>query len=200
MTKINYHDHNKQDHIHGENLLPAMQPQKSQIMKDLNANREIQDRPRINNEIRVYKVRLIDSKGDNVGVVDIRDALYKAREAGLDLVEVVPTSQPPVCKIMDLGKWLFEKKKKAKENTHKAPETHEIRLTPVINIHDIEIKSKKAIEFLSEGSKVILHFKVKGREAKHKELIVAVAQKFFEFVKEKATLEEKGGVYILSPK
>jgi translation initiation factor IF-3 len=161
---------------------------------------EDQDRPRINNEIRAYKVRLIDQTGTNLGVVRIEDALFKAREVSLDLVEVSPDGNPPVCKIMDLGKYLFEQKKKQKENYHKPPEPREIRLSTGIGQGDLEIKAKKAIEFLEEGSKVTLSFKLKGREAKKLDLVDDVVKRFFALVQEKSTLESKGGVHILIPK
>lgn len=158
------------------------------------------NRPRINHEIKVYKVRLIDQNGNNVGIVDTRDALNRARDAVLDLVEVSPTTNPPVCKIMDFRKYIFEQKKKMKENTHKAPETHEIRLTPNIDQHDIEVKARKATEFLEDGSKVILVFKVKGREAKQTEFINDVVKRFYALVDKLATLENKGEVFILHPR
>ncbi len=159
-----------------------------------------EDRPNINGEIRAYKVRLIDQSGNNVGVVDTRDALTKARDAALDLVEVSPDATPPVCKIMDFRKYVFEQKKRAKENSHKSPEDHEIRLSPNICQNDLETKARKAQEFLEDGSKVVLTFKVKGREAKKVDFIKDVINRFYVLVEKYSTLENKGGVYILHPK
>lgn len=159
-----------------------------------------EDRVRINDEIKSFKVLLIDQDGNNVGVISNRDALQKSKEAGLDLVEVAPLSVPPVCRIMDFRKYLFEQKKKAKENNHKSPEPHELRLSPNIGQNDLEIKAKKAIEFLLEGSKVNLTFNVKGREASKTELIRGVVARFFALVEKQATMESKGGVYTLTPK
>lgn len=158
------------------------------------------NRLRINNAIRAYKVLLIDQNGTNFGAVSINEATVKAREAGLDLVEVSPEVTPPVCRIMDFGKYIFEQKKKQKENFHKAPEPHEIRLSTGIGQSDLEIKAKKALEFLNDGSKVTLSFKLRGRELKKMDLVDAVVQRFFVLVQTKSTLENKGGVYVLIPK
>jgi translation initiation factor IF-3 len=162
--------------------------------------KETQDRPRVNNEIRAYKVRLIDQTGTNVGVVPVQDALFKAREAALDLVEVSPDANPPVCKIMNLGKYLFEQKKKQKDNFHKAPEPRELRLSTGIGQSDLEIKAKKALEFLEEGSKVTLTFKLKGRELKKMDLVEEVVKRLYTIVEAKSTLESKGGTFVLIPK
>ena len=194
MTKIKYRN-NQDNHYKEDNLQPALQ---KSLMPETNHHES--DRPRINDEIKCYNVRVIDNNGNNIGVITPREALQRAKQLGLDLVEVSPSAKPPVCKIMDFGKFLFEKRKKQKESFQKAPETHEIRLTPCIGVHDIEIKAKKALEFLTEGSKVILQFKLRGRETKHPELIKEVINKFYDFVKEKAVLESKGGSYTLVPK
>lgn len=158
------------------------------------------EKPRTNWEIKVPAIHLIDQNGEFVGIMSVKDAVTKAKAANLDLVEIVPNNKPPVCKIMDLGKWMFEQKKKAKSNMHKAPPLHEIRLTPNTESHDIEIKAKKAIEFLQEGSKIILQFKTKGREASKVQLIREVAEKFAKAVEAHATMEIKGDTFILSPK
>lgn len=173
---------------------------KAESVIDRDTKQSVEIRLRINNQIRAFKVRLIDQHGTNLGVVNCNEALYKAREAGLDLVEVSPDTNPPVCKIMDFGKYLFEQKKKMKENQHKAPEPHEIRLSPGIGQSDLEIKAKKALEFLSGGSKVTLTFKLKGREAKKIDLIEDVVKRFHKLVETASMLEIKGGSYVLIPK
>jgi translation initiation factor IF-3 len=155
---------------------------------------------RINEHIKSFKIRLIDDTGNNVGIIDTRDALAKSRQVGLDLVEVSPQAKPPVCKIMDYRKYIFEQKKKAKGNNHKSPETRELRLSISIGLHDLEIKARKAQEFLDEGSKVILSFKVSGREASKTELINDIAKRFYTLVEHSSTMESKGGVFILTPK
>ena len=159
-----------------------------------------EDRPRINDEIRAYNVRLIDSTGNNLGVVRVKDALFKAREVGLDLVEVSPQVVPPVCRILDFGKYMFELKKRRKDNEHKAPETKEIRLSPGIGQADLEIKARKAQEFLEDGSKVILQFKLRGRELSKMDLVNEVVNRFHKLVESISTLESKGGCFTLIPK
>lgn len=158
------------------------------------------EKPRVNWEIKVPQIKLVDSNGTFIGLMNVKDAVYKAKDAGLDLVEIVPTEKPPICKIMDLNKWIFEQKKKAKSNVHKAPATHEIRLTPNTGDHDISIKAKKAIEFLKEGSKIILQFKTKGREAKLYHIMKEIAEKFAKAVETHATMEYTGECFILHPK
>ena len=148
----------------------------------------------------LIQIRLIDSNGDNLGLFTVKDAITKAKSIGLDLIEINPIAKPPVCKIMDLGKYMFEVKKRKKENSQKPPETKEIRLTPSIGEHDLIIKSKKVEEFLDNGSKVIIQFKLKGREAKKYDLIKAIVIKFHELLKDKCNLEMKSDSYILIPK
>jgi len=155
---------------------------------------------RINDQIKAWKVRLIDQNGENVGVIGNKEALQKSREVGLDLVEIAPEANPPVAKIMDYGKYVFEQKKKVKDNTHKAPDDKEIRLTPNIEIADLEVKVKKIQEFIEEGSKVTLSFKLRGREMKHQYRCVEVVKKVTEIIKDIANVEEKGGVWIVSRK
>ena len=158
------------------------------------------DRPRTNWEIKVPQVRVIGPDGEFLGVMMTKDAVYKAKDLFLDLVEIVPTEKPPVCKIMDLGKWIYAEKKKHKDNTHKTPQMHEIRLTPNTEQHDIEIKARKALEFLKTGSKVSIQFKTKGREAKKFDLMKKIAMKFYDILKEHAEMDFTGDTFILHPK
>jgi len=112
---------------------------------------------RVNGGIRIPQIRLVDESNNQIGVVDTRAALERAREIGLDLVEVAPTSDPPVCRIMDYGKWLYEQKRKQRESrkkTHHASTLKEIRLRPETDPHDIDIKIKHAREFIEKGHKV----------------------------------------------
>ncbi|MBN1506810.1 MAG: translation initiation factor IF-3 [Sedimentisphaerales bacterium] len=129
---------------------------------------------RINTGIRADSVRLIDEGNNQVGVVSKEDALSKAREAGLDLVEVAPTSEPPVCRIMDYGKWLYQQKRRVRDS-HKKAQRHlatlkEIRLRPETDKHDLEVKSRHAREFLEKGHKVQFTLFFRGRQMLHKEL------------------------------
>lgn len=158
------------------------------------------EKPRSNWEIKLPQITLIDENGHFCGLVSTKDAIQKARDVGLDLIEINQNSKPSLCKIMNLGKFLFEKKKKKKENVHKSPPTHEIRLTPNTEDHDLEIKAKKAIEFLKEGSKVTIQFKTKGREAKMYSQIKNVAERFTKFIENYSTLEFKDNTYIFHPK
>jgi translation initiation factor IF-3 len=122
--------------------------------------------------IRISQVRLVDENNEQVGVVDTMEAKRRAREAGLDLVEVSPQSNPPVCRIMDYGKWKYQQKKKEqKARSHsKQSELKEVRLRPQIDEHDLLIKTNKSREFLDEGHKVQFTMQFKGREMAHREL------------------------------
>jgi translation initiation factor IF-3 len=126
------------------------------------------DTVRINERIRIRQVLLIDENGVQQGIVETRDAFQRAQTLGLDLVEVAPNSRPPVCKIMDFGKYKYEKKKKQKHV--KTARLHEIRLRPQIEEHDFQVKFRKIKEFLEGGDKVQIALKFSGREIVHKEL------------------------------
>jgi translation initiation factor IF-3 len=128
---------------------------------------------RINERIRAESVRLIDEENEQVGILRKSDALARAREAGLDLVEVAPTSSPPVCRIMDYGKWLYQQKRRVRE-AHKKHNYHtqtlkEIRLRPETDQHDLDIKINHARDFLSKGHKVQFTVFFRGRQMLHKE-------------------------------
>lgn len=164
-------------------------------------NKFQEDRPKINDEIKAFKIRLIDEGGNNVGIINTKDAVLKAKSVSLDLVEVMPNNEVPVCKIMDIGKYMFEKRKKQKENCHnKSPESREIRLSTRITQHDLEIKSQKIKEFIVEGSKVLLQFKLHGRESKHPELIASVVNNLSLLIGSFAIIENKAGTYIVHKK
>ena len=130
------------------------------------------DGPRINEEIRSREVQLIDQKGDNHGVVDTQIALAKAVEAGLDLVEIAPNSVPPVCKILDYGKYKYQAQKKAAEarKKQKVVEVKEIKLRPMIDDHDYDVKMRSMQRFFEEGDKVKVTLRFRGREMAHQEL------------------------------
>jgi translation initiation factor IF-3 len=130
------------------------------------------DGPRINTDIRAYRVLVIDDDGEKLGELSIEDALAKAEEAGLDLVEVAPNSVPPVCKIMDYGKFKFaEQKKKAEARKNaKAIEIKEIKLRPMIDDHDLGVKTRAMERFFEEGDKVKVTLRFRGRELAHQHL------------------------------
>ena len=128
--------------------------------------------PRINEEIRSREVQLIDTTGDNKGAVDIETALGLAQAAGLDLVEIAPNSNPPVCKILDYGKYKYQAQKKAAEarKKQKVVEVKEIKLRPMIDDHDYDVKMRSMKRFFEEGDKVKVTLRFRGREMAHQEL------------------------------
>jgi len=124
------------------------------------------DGPRINESIKAKQVRLIDELGENRGIVSIKEALQIADEAGLDLIEISPQAEPPVCKVLDFGKYKYEvqkRKNEAKKN-QKVVNIKELKLRPAIDVHDYEVKLKQAKKFLSQGDKVKFTMRFKGRE------------------------------------
>lgn len=159
-----------------------------------------EDKNKAKKKINAKEVRLIDHTGENLGIVSTSEAIKKAKDVDMDLIEVSTNTNSPVCKIMDYGKYLYEQSKKQKECSKSSKhEDKEIRLRPSIDKHDLEIKAKKAKEFLAEGRKVNISIKLKGRENRHIELVDEVVQKFYEILKDYAKLEDRGGSYILIP-
>src|SRR5215207_10002970 len=130
------------------------------------------DGPRINEEIRSSEVQLIDQTGHNHGPVDTQIAMERAREVGLDLVEIAPNSTPPVCKLLDYGKYKYQAQKKAAEarKKQKVVEIKEIKLRPMIDDHDYEVKMRAMRRFFEEGDKVKITCRFRGREMAHQEL------------------------------
>jgi translation initiation factor IF-3 len=130
------------------------------------------DGPRINEEIRVREIHLIDAEGHNLGNVTIADALAKAQEAGLDLVEISPNATPPVCKLLDFGKYKYQEQKKQAEarKKQKVVEVKEIKFRPMIDDHDYDVKMRSMKRFFEEGDKVKVTLRFRGREMAHQEL------------------------------
>jgi len=128
--------------------------------------------PKINDAIRAREVRLIDENGQNIGVVSKFDALARAEEAGLDLVEVSPDAEPPVCKILDFGKFKYQEQKKAAEarKHQKIVEIKEIKMRPGIDDHDYDVKMRAIRRFFEEGDKVKVTLRFRGREMAHQHL------------------------------
>ena len=120
----------------------------------------------VNEKIRAREVRLINQNGENVGLVSVSEALEMARDAGLDLLEISPQANPPVCKIMDYGKWKYEESKKQSEakKAQKVVETKELKIRPNIDVHDFQVKIKAAERFIEDGNKVKFTVRFKGRE------------------------------------
>lgn len=173
--------------VRGSGLLPELEPPltRSEEMKAIRrpirtAPVPQKDGPRANRDIRgVRDVQLIDETGANKGVVSFFDALKLAEEAGLDLVEISPNAAPPVCKILDYGKFKFEQQKKAAEarKKQKTVEVKEIKLRPGIDDHDYEVKMKAVRRFFEEGDKVKITLRFRGREMAHQELGIKLLER-----------------------
>ena len=138
------------------------------------------DRVRVNDRIRVREVRVIDETGAQLGIMPPAQALALARQKGLDLVEVAPNATPPVCRIMDFGKYVYEESKKTSHAKATASKIKEIELTARIDQHDFYTKLRHAEEFLDEGAKVKLRLKFRGREMAHTEIGFEVIRKAIE--------------------
>jgi translation initiation factor IF-3 len=150
------------------------------------------DELRINQEIDSRDVRLIDQDGGMIGVTSLRDALFRAESAGLDLVEVSPTAVPPVCKILDYGKFKYEAQKKANaaRKKQRVIEVKEIKMRPSIDDNDYGIKMKKVREFLDEGDKVKVTMRFRGREMAHQHLAMDLLNKVKEEIGDIAKVEQ----------
>ena len=140
------------------------------------------DGPRVNENIRAEKVRLVDADGEMAGVVSVPEALKMAEEAGLDLVEVSPNADPPVCKILDYGKYKYEQQKKAAEarKKQKTVDVKEVKIRPGIEKHDYEVKMRNARRFLEGGDKVKVTMRFRGREMAHQDIGLGVLRKMKE--------------------
>jgi len=128
--------------------------------------------PRINTDISVLRVRLVDQRGEMVGIVTRNEALEMAADAGLDLVEIAPGADPPVCKILDFGKYKYEEQKKKNEarKKQKIIEVKEVKFRPSIDDHDYDVKMRSMNKFIGEGDKVKVTMRFRGREQAHQEL------------------------------
>src|SRR6185436_19024772 len=137
------------------------------------------DGPRINEEIRAREVHLIDKDGHNLGNMTVPEALAKAQEAGLDLVEISPNATPPVVKILDYGKYKYQEQKKQAEarKKQKVVEVKEVKFRPMIDDHDYDVKMRSMHRFFEEGDKVKVTLRFRGRELAHPELGMKLLQK-----------------------
>jgi len=166
------------------------------------------DSLRINDEIRVREVRVTGADGEQLGIMQTRDALRLAEDQHLDLVEVAPKARPPVCRIMDFGKYRYEQQKRDKEarKKQKVITIKEVKLRPNIEQHDFEVKLKSAQRFVEEGNKVKVTIMFRGRELSHPELGSEILNKMSAAlgdtvtVERSAKLEGKNMTMILSPK
>jgi translation initiation factor IF-3 len=146
---------------------------------------------RINREIRADKLRVITEDGEQLGILSFREALARAEEMGLDLVEIAPTAKPPVAKIIDYGKYRYNQEKKEKENkkAQVVIKVKEIKLKPNIDTHDLQTKLKHAREFLQKGNKVRISIMFRGREMLHIDLGEKVVRQFCEDLSDISTIE-----------
>ncbi len=146
----------------------------------------------INEQIRESKVRLIDNNGEQIGVVDIEQAQDIADRAQMDLVKVSPNANPPVCRIMDYGKYRYEMQKKDKEakKNQKIIKVREMKMTPNIEEHDMSVKADKVKEFLEDGDKVKISVRFRGREMGHTEKGEDVLRDFFEKIEDLAVIDK----------
>ncbi len=162
---------------------------------------------RINEQIRVREVRLVDTEGAQLGIMPIKDALRIAEERQLDLVEIAPQAKPPVCRIMDFGKYKYEQSKKEKETRkkQKVMDVKEIKMRPNIEDHDFLVKVKNAERFLKEGNKVKVSIIFRGREIVHtqlgKQLLVRMADQIKDIgsIERQPKLEGKNMIMIITP-
>jgi translation initiation factor IF-3 len=146
----------------------------------------------MNERIRVREVRLIDAEGRQVGIVPTDEARKMATEAGKDLVEVAPDARPPVCKIMDYGKYKYEQRKKHTGHKVHHARLKEVRLRPKTEEHDYEVKLRHAKEFLEKGDKVQICLMFRGREIVHKDRGEALLQRFINDLQDLAKVERSG--------
>ena len=173
-----------------------------------NRNKPNQNKELVNENVRFPTVLLIGPNGEQLGTMSSREAQLKANEYDLDLYCVAPNAQPPVCKIINYGKFRFEQQKKAKEakkNQHTI-ETKEVQLTPQIGAHDMETKARAAIKFLQDGNKVKVGVRFRGRQMTHLEVGQEVMDKFIQLLSEYSVVEKPSNmegrwmIAILAPK
>ena len=166
------------------------------------------DNLKINEEIRAREVRVNSATGESLGIMSLRDALQMATEQQLDLVEVAPTAKPPVCRIMDFGKYRYEQQKREKEakKKQKVVTVKEVKLRPNIEQHDFNVKLKNALRFIEDGDKVKVTIMFRGRELSHpdlgRQILIKMAEELKELVvvEREPKLEGKNMIMILSPK
>jgi translation initiation factor IF-3 len=164
--------------------------------------------PRINRDIRAVQVQLIDAEGKNHGVINLDDAQRQAEEAGLDLVEIVPNATPPVCKILDFGKYRFLEQKKSSEarKRQKVVEIKEIKLRPGIDDHDYDVKMRSVRRFFEEGDKVKVTLRFRGREMAHQDIGFKLLQRVknetapIAKVEAEPSMEGRQMIMVLAPK
>lgn len=146
----------------------------------------------INEQIRDKEIRLVGENGEQLGIMSAKEAYFKAQDAGLDLVKIAPTAQPPVCKIVDYSKFRYEQTRREKENRKKqrTSETKEIQLSPNIAENDMNTKAEAARKFITKGNKVKVQLRFRGREMAHQQNGVAMLQNFCQKLEDVATVDK----------
>ena len=147
----------------------------------------------IDEEIRDREVRVVDESGEQLGIMPVRQALELADEKQLDLVKIAPNAKPPVCRLMDYGKYRFEQSKKEREirKNQKVITVKEVRLSATIEDHDVDVRVKNAVKFLKEGNKVKASIRFRGRQITHSEIGRQVMEEFAEKIKEFGVIERR---------
>lgn len=171
-------------------------------------NKRENDRARVNEQINVPEVRLIDADGNQAGIISTREALRAAEESGLDLVEISPTAKPPVCRIMDYGKFLFELSKKQAEarKKQKQIQVKELKFRPTTEDGDYQVKLRNLIRFLNHGDKVKVTLRFRGREMAHQDIGMKIMERLqqdtaeYGVVEQQAKREGRQLLMVLSPK
>ena len=166
------------------------------------------DGPRVNEEIRVPQVRLIDQDGEMIGVMSARDAVLRAFSVGLDLLEISPNAEPPVCKILDFGKFKYEQQKKKNEakKKQKVVEIKEVKVRPNIDENDYQVKMRAMKSFIEEGDKVKVTLRFRGREMAHQDIGIKVLERIrtemdaATKVEQMPKMENRQMVMVLSPR
>ena len=166
------------------------------------------DGPRVNEEIRAAQVRLIDEEGEMIGVMSARDAVARAYSVGLDLLEISPNADPPVCKILDFGKFKYEQQKKRNEakKKQKVIEIKEVKVRPNIDENDYNVKMRAMKSFIEEGDKVKVTLRFRGREMAHQDLGIKVLERIradmdaLTKVEQMPKLENRQMVMVLTPR
>ncbi|MEJ2386464.1 MAG: translation initiation factor IF-3 [Chromatiaceae bacterium] len=166
------------------------------------------NRNRVNREINAIEVRLIGADGNQIGVVALREAQERAEEEGLDLVEIVPTAEPPVCRIMDFGRFLFDQKKKTQEarKKQKQVQVKEVKFRPGTDQGDYQVKLRNLVRFLNEGDKAKVTMRFRGREHAHRELGLDLLKRVegdlaeISTVEQQPQMEGRQMVMVLTPK
>jgi translation initiation factor IF-3 len=170
--------------------------------------RQFEKRNRLNDDISAPEVRLIDQNGDQVGIVNIQDAMSAAEAASLDLVEIVPNAEPPVCRIMDYGKFIFEQKKQKQEarKKQKQVQVKEVKFRPGTDVGDYQVKLRNLTRFLEDGDKAKVTMRFRGREHAHRERGLELLEKIeadlqdISQVEQRPMMEGRQMVMVLGPR